>query len=233
MSVSVSLDPDSFDVLTFDCYGTLIDWAAGVSAALQPILTAHDVTIEDEKLFRLYGQFEREVESGAYVQYREVLRRVVRRFGDRFGFSPTNAQADRFADSVGNWPPFDDTNDALRQLSAQFRLAVVSNVDDDLFRDTARHFEVGFDDVITGEQVRAYKPALDPFEATFARLGVPPNRLLHVAQSVYHDVNSAGRLGLSCVWVRRYGERFDPPTPQTDPALTVPDLSSLADVLLD
>jgi len=228
----MSLDADQYDALTFDCYGTLIDWATGISNALQPMLEKHDVAVTDDELFRLYGRFEKDVESGTYVKYREVLRRVVRRLGDHFGFTPTNAELERFSDSVGRWPPFNDTNDALGRLKADFRLAVVSNVDDDLFHDTAHHFTVDFDDVITGEQVGTYKPDLAPFEAAYTRLGVPPNRLLHVAQSVYHDVNPAGRMGISCVWVQRYGERFDPPAPQTAPALTVPDLSRLADTLL-
>jgi 2-haloacid dehalogenase len=227
------LAPDQYDALTFDCYGTLVDWATGISRALQPMLESHDVAVDDDDLFRRYGRFERDVESGPYRKYREVLRQVVRRFGDHFGFTPTNAELERFSDSVGRWPPFDDTNAALGRLGEHFRLAVVSNVDDDLFHDTARHLTVDFDEVITGEQVGAYKPDLSPFETAFTRLGVPPNRLLHVAQSVYHDVNPAGRLGLSCVWVQRYDERFDPPTPRTAPALVVPDLASLADALLD
>jgi len=229
----VSLAPDRYDALTFDCYGTLVDWATGITDTLGPILRAHDVKIEDNRLFTLYGQYEKEAESGAYVPYREVLRRVVRRFGDHFGFTPTNAEIECFADSVGTWPPFPDADDALQVLSGAFRLAVISNVDDDLFRDTARHFDIAFDDVVTAEQVGAYKPDLSPFETAFTRLGVAPNRLLHVAQSVYHDVNPAGRMGISCVWVQRYGERFDPPTPETKPALTVSDLSSLATQILD
>jgi len=227
------LSADQFDALTFDCYGTLIDWATGISRALQPILQKHAVDVTDDELFRLYARFEKDVESGAYVKYREVLRQVVRRFGNQFGFTPTNAELERFSDSVGDWPPFHDTNEALRRLSDEFRVAVVSNVDDDLFHDTARHFTVEFDDVITAEQVGTYKPDLAPFETAFTRLGVPPNRLLHVAQSVYHDVNPAGRIGISCVWVQRYEEPFDPPTPQTDPVFAVPDLSSLADTLLN
>ncbi len=229
----MALDPDQYDALTFDCYGTLVDWATGISGALRPTLDAHDVEVSDDDLFRLYGRFERDVESGPYVKYREVLRRVARRLGDHFGFTPTNAEVERFADSVGAWPLFSDTNEALRRLREHFRLAVLSNVDDDLFHDTARQFTVSFDDVITGEQVGAYKPRLEPFETAFTRLGVPPNRLLHVAQSVYHDVNPAGRMGIACVWVQRYGTRFDPPSPQTEPVHTVPDLSSLADTLLD
>lgn len=224
---------DDFDALTFDCYGTLIDWATGISRALQPILRGHDVRLDDDELFRRYARFERDIESGEYVPYRTVLRRVVRRFGNQYGFTPTNAELERFAGSVGDWPPFDDTNAALGRLDEHFRLAVVSNVDDDLFLETARHLAVDFDEVITGEQVRSYKPRLEPFETAFTQLGVPPNRVLHVAQSVYHDVNPAGRLGLSCAWVQRYNERFDPPTPQTAPVLTVPDLAHLADALLD
>lgn len=224
----MALDSDDFDALTFDCYGTLIDWATGISAAMGPILAKHGVEIDEAELFTLYGKFEREIESGAYVKYRTVLARVVRRFGAHFNFNPTNADIERFVDSMGKWPIFSDTNGALRALSESFRLAIISNVDDDLFRKTARNFEVEFDEVITGEQVRAYKPRLAPFEAAFTRLGVAPNRILHVAQSVYHDVNPAGRMGLSCVWVQRYGKRFDPRTPSQDPVHTVPDLDTLA-----
>lgn len=228
----MALDPDQYDVLTFDCYGTLIDWARGISGALQPILEAHEVDVDDDRLFERYGEFEADVEAGEYVSYREVLRRVVRRLGTHFDFTPTNAEIERFAESVGNWPPFPDTNDALRRLSDHYRLAVISNVDDDLFWDTRSHFEVTFDDIITAEQVGTYKPRLEPFETAFTRLGVPPNRLLHVAQSVYHDIDPAGRLGLSCVWVRRYGDRFDGPTPSVEPTHVVSTLSDLADTLL-
>ncbi len=227
----MALDAESFDALTFDCYGTLVDWASGISTALRPILQNYDVEIDDDQLFSLYGRFERDIESGEYVNYREVLRRVARRLGDHFGFTPTNAELERFSDSVGDWPLFADTNEALRRLDDSFRLAIVSNVDDDLFLNTARHLAVDFDEVVTSEQVRAYKPRLEPFETAFTRLGVPPNRVLHIAQSVYHDVNPAGRLGLSCVWVQRYNTRFDPPAPTREPTRTVPTLASLADEL--
>lgn len=227
----MELDADHFGAITFDCYGTLIDWATGIPQALQPILRSHDVDIDDDQLFTLYSQFERELERGPYIKYREVLRRVVRRFGDHFGFTPTNAEIERFAGSIGKWPPFPDTNEALQVLSEDFRLAIVSNVDDDLFADTARRLSISFDEVITGEQVQAYKPSLEPFETAFTRLGVPPNRLLHVAQSVYHDINPAGRLGLSCVWVDRYDGRFDSSPGTGDPLLTVPDLSTLVEAL--
>lgn len=228
----MSLDAGGFDVLTFDCYGTLVDWARGIPAALQPIVRNHGVDIDDEQLFEQYVEFESDVEAGPFVSYREVLETVVRRFGAAYNFSPTNAEIERFAESIGKWPLFSDTNQALGRLHEEFRLGVISNVDDELFHRTARQFKISFDEVITGEQVRSYKPNLEPFEAAFTRLGVPPTRLLHVAQSVYHDINPAGRLGLSCVWVRRYEDWYDARTPNTEPELTVPDLATLADTLL-
>lgn len=228
----MALDAADYDALTFDCYGTLIDWALGVSQVVQPILRNHDIELGEDQLFELYLGVEAEVESGEFVSYRDVLRRVVRRLGTHFDFTPTNAEADRLADSVGQWPPFPDTNEALRRLSEEFRLAVVSNVDDALFHETARHFDVSFDEVVTGEQVGAYKPDLAPFETAFSRLGVPPNRVLHIAQSVYHDLNPAGRLVLSCAWVKRYDNRFGDDAPTDDPVLTVSNLSLVADSLL-
>ncbi|PSQ95310.1 MAG: haloacid dehalogenase type II [Bacteroidetes bacterium SW_9_63_38] len=228
----MSLDAADYDAITFDCYGTLIDWRRGITQVLRPILENHDVSVDEDTLFEQYLAFEADVEGGDYVPYREVLRRVTRRLGTHFDFTPTNADAERLADSVSTWPPFADTNDGLRRLQEDFRLAVVSNVDDDLFEETARHFSVSFDTVVTGEQVGRSKPALDPLATAFSRLGAPPNRVLHVAQSVYHDLNPAGRLGLACVWVRRYDGRFTDAEPRTAPAATVPDLATLADMLL-
>jgi len=227
----MALDAADYDALTFDCYGTLIDWRRGITQVLQPILQNHGVAVDDEALFMRYLQAEAEIESGEFVPYRDVLRQVVRRLGTYYDVTPTNADAARLADSVGQWPPFTDTNDALRRLQEHVRLAVVSNVDDDLFYETARHFSISFDEVVTGEQVGRYKPALEPFETAFTRLGVPPNRVLHVAQSVHHDLNPAGRLGLSCAWVQRYGTRFTDAEPQMPPAATVPDLTTLADMV--
>lgn len=227
----MALDATDYDALTFDCYGTLIDWQRGIIQVLQPILQGHGVEVADDSLFERYLQAEAEVESGEFVPYRDVLRQVVRRLGTHYDFTPTNADAARLADSVGQWPPFTDTNDALRRLQEHFRLAVVSNVDDDLFYETDRHFSISFDEVVTGEQVGRYKPALDPFETAFTRLGVPPNRVLHVAQSVYYDLNPAGRLGLSCAWVQRYGTRFTDQDPRTASVVTVPDLATLANMI--
>ena len=127
------LNFDDFAVLTFDCYGTLIDWETGIWEALRPVLTSHNVAMTPDKALELYGQLESEVERGEYREYKVVLRTVLEGFGSRLGFTPTQAELEGFSTSVRNWPPFPDSPGALTALSKRFKLAIVSNVDDDLF----------------------------------------------------------------------------------------------------
>ena len=201
------LDFARFEILTFDCYGTLIDWETGILAALHRILAAHNQSIDDATLLKLYGDFEQLSEQGEFHPYREVLQSVVRRFGAELGFAPTPKQARSLPESLATWKPWPDTVDALRQLKSRFRLAVVSNVDDDLFATTRPQLEVDFDEVITAEQAHAYKPSLKMFELALSRINAPAHRILHVAQSVYHDVVPAQSLGLATVWVDRPSAR--------------------------
>jgi 2-haloacid dehalogenase len=191
------LDFSRFEILTFDCYGTLIDWETGILAALHRILAAHNQSIDDATLLKLYGDFEQLSEQGEFHPYREVLQSVVRRF----------KQARSLPESLATWKPWPDTVDALRQLKSRFRLAVVSNVDDDLFATTRPQLEVDFDEVITAQQAHAYKPSLKMFELALCRINAPAHRILHVAQSVYHDVVPAQSLGLATVWVDRPSAR--------------------------
>jgi 2-haloacid dehalogenase len=225
------LNFDDFAVLTFDCYGTLIDWETGISAALSPILNAHGVPLPPDQALELYGELESEIERGAYRAYKAVLRAVLQGFGARLGFTPTEAELDRFSHSVADWPPFPDSPRALKALKTKYKLAIVSNVDDDLFAHSARRLEVPFDWVITAQQVKSYKPAPAHFHAAFERIGLPRAQILHVAQSLYHDIGVAKSLGLSTVWVnRRHGRGGAGATPpsQSAPDLEVPDLESLA-----
>jgi 2-haloacid dehalogenase len=131
----------------------------------------------------------------------------VRQFGEQLGFVPTNQEADSLPESLQDWKPWPDTVDALRLLQSRFRLAIVSNVDDDLFAATRPQLGVEFDRVITAEQARAYKPSLKIFELALSRIGVPAHRVLHVGQSLYHDVIPAQSLGLATVWVNRPSAR--------------------------
>jgi 2-haloacid dehalogenase len=201
------LDFSRFRVITFDCYGTLIDWERGIFAALRPILAAHAVNLSDAELLRLYSELELYAESAEYRRYREILRDVVRGFGNRLGFQPNKKEQESLADSVATWKPFPDTVAALRKLKAKYRLAIISNIDDDLFAVTAPKLQTSFDQVITAQQAGAYKPSLKTFHLAETRLRVPREQWLHAGQSVYHDVIPAKSLGISTVWVNRTSTR--------------------------
>jgi 2-haloacid dehalogenase len=222
-----------FRLLTFDCYGTLIDWETGILSALRPVLAAHGKTIADSELLSLYSELESEAESGEFRPYREVLQSVVRGLGERLGFTPTEPQVRSLPDSLPNWSPFPDTVEALSKLKTRYRLAVVSNVDDELFAPTARRLKVPFDYVITAQQARAYKPSLQMFKLAQQRTGATTGQWLHVAQSVYHDVVPAKSLGIATVWVNRPSTRPGAGASKAvagQPDLEVPDLKTLAEL---
>jgi len=227
------LDFSCFQVLTFDCYGTLIDWESGIFSAMRPILAAHKKTIPDWQLLELYGELEAREEQGKFRPYREVLQSVVRGFGERLGFIPTDAESRALPESVATWQPFADTVPSLRRLKSRHRLAVISNVDDDLFAATAKKLEVSFDHVITAQQAKAYKPSMRIFQLAKERISVPAEQWLHVAQSVYHDVVPAKSLGLTTVWVNRASARAGVGAVKAvsrKPDVEVPDLKTLADL---
>ena len=225
------LNFDDFEALTFDCYGTLIDWEAGLWNALRPVLSGRGISTERDELLELYGELEAEAERGEYREYRLVLRSVLEGVGKRFGFAPSEDELRRFSESVKDWPAFPDSSGALRALKSRYKLAVVSNIDDDLFEFSARRLGVEFDWVITAQQARSYKPSLNSFLLAFERIGLPARKILHVAQSLYHDIAPAKSLGLSTVWVnRRHGRQGTGATPPAEarPDLEVPDLRALA-----
>jgi len=225
------LDFNRFEILTFDCYGTLINWEAGILSALHRILTAHGKKIDDATLLKLYGDLEQRAEAGPFHSYRAVLESVVRRFGAELGFTPTAEEARSLPDSLPTWKPWPDTVAALRQLKTRFRLAILSNVDDDLFAATRPHLGVELDEVITAQQAQAYKPSLKVFELALARIKAAAHRVLHVGQSIYHDVIPAQALGLATVWVNRPSARPGVgavKSAEAKPDLTVTSLAELA-----
>jgi 2-haloacid dehalogenase len=225
------IDFAAFDALTFDCYGTLIDWETGLLDALAPVLAAHGVEPEPETLLERYAVHEAALESGPYITYREVMAESLRRLGADLGFAPSEAETAGFAESVGGWPAFPDSPAALAQLKRRFRLGVITNCDDDLFAASNRRLGIGFDWVITAQQARGYKPGLRGFELAFERIDVPRERILHVAQSLFHDHVPAKRIGMTTVWVDRRGGRAGfgaTPPAEAGPDLTVPDLQALA-----
>ena len=196
-------DFSRFQWMSFDCYGTLIDWETGILGYLRPLLRGKGCAVSDPQILALYSEIEPRVQAGPYRTYRDVLGGVVRQFAQELRFEVSTAEAAGLAESIRDWQPFSDTFDGLRRLHSRYKLAVLSNIDDDLFAGTSAKLQVPFDAVITAQQARSYKPSLNNFETLLRRLDILPARLLHVAESLYHDVASAQQLGISTVWVNR------------------------------
>lgn len=191
-----------YDVITFDCYGTLIDWERGIQNAFSAAAAAARLPVDPEVAVKLYVEVEAAVEAGPYQSYRAVLTETARRIAARLGWPLPESRAGFLAESVPCWPPFPDTNPALRRLSdAGYQLGILSNVDDDLLAWTHRHLAAFFEIVVTAHKVGSYKPA--PAHFTMARSLIGGKRWLHAAQSYYHDVVPCRALGISVAWINR------------------------------
>jgi 2-haloacid dehalogenase len=213
-------------ILTFDCYGTLIDWSAGLRQSFVSIFGV-DFLRHEREFFDVYVEEEARLEGETYQSYRNVLAASVAAVGRRLGLSVPSNKGILLAESLATWEPFADTNEALKRLKRRFRMGVLSNIDRDLFAFTAKHFGIEFDFLITAEDARSYKPGRAHFERMLSREG-PASHVLHVAQSLFHDGVPAQELGLAFAWINRYKQQNDT---FVRPTLEVPDLKSLADVL--
>ena len=195
-----------FDVLTFDCYGTLIDWERGIADAFATAAAGDGLTLDRAAVLRVYHEIEPRVQAGGYRRYRDVLALTARAVADHLGWMLAPGREAFLPESLPAWPPFSDTTDALRRLQqAGYGLAILSNVDDDLLAGTRPHLGVELDFVVTAQQVGSYKPAPGHFTAARARIAGAP--WLHVAQSYFHDVQPARALGIPVAWINRKGER--------------------------
>ncbi len=231
--MTTRIDGGRYDAITFDCYGTLIDWESGMLGYFRPLLETHDAHAVDSFLLDFYGRTEANLQAGAYRSYRQILEDVVKALGERLGFAPSADAVSGFPDSIRDWMPFPDTVAALKALAPNFRRAIISNIDDDLFALTQARLDIPFDHVVTAAQVGAYKPDPRPFEAAIERLGVPKGRILHVAQSLYHDIAPANALGLDTVWIDRHAGDGSGATPAAEatPKWSLGSLGELVDAL--
>jgi len=196
-----------FRALSFDCYGTLIDWEAGITQALRPWAARHGLALTRDEILDAFSATETVVQSERpAAPYPLVLAEVLRRMGARFGVGVSGTEAATFGASIGDWPAFQDSADALRRLGTRFSLLVLSNVDRRSFARSNRHLGVTFDRIVTAEDVGSYKPTPANFAALLAavdELGLAPDQLLHVAESLYHDHAPARDAGLRSVWIHR------------------------------
>ncbi len=209
--------------LTFDCYGTLIDWRKGLNESLAKVFgDLHDAP--GEELYYAYLGTEMEVEAEGYRRYREVLTIVAERLARRFRANITRERAAQLVELLADWKPFADSNEALARLKDRFRLGVLSNVDRDLFARTSRHFTTSFDFVVTAEDVGSYKPSEGHFRRLLEQFA-EPGAVLHVGQSLYHDGVPAQQLKIPFVWINRYD---DPNDVEIDRTASFNDLLSFA-----
>ena len=228
-----AIDFSRVDAITFDCYGTLIDWERGILNALQPVLAPKGIDLTEDELLERYARHEAALEAGEYMPYRDVLGASLRGLCEELGFDAADEEANDFAEDLGAWPAFHDTAPALRRLQERFKLGVITNCDRDLFALSNRRLGVTFDWVVTAQDARAYKPSLEPFTLAFETIDVPRERILHAAQSLFHDHVPGKQLGLTTAWVDRRHDRSGfgaTPVASATPDLTVPDMTTLADV---
>ena len=194
-----------YDIITFDCYGTLIDWERGIAEAFAAAAAVDGVVLDRAALLDAYAAIEPVVEAETYRPYHDVLAECARRVAARLGWGLAEERAHFLPESLPSWSPFPDTNPALERLAAAgYRLGILSNVDDDLLAGTRRHLTVPFALVITAQQVRSYKPAHGHFLAARERTG--DGRWLHAAQSYFHDIVPARSLGIPNAWINRKHE---------------------------
>jgi 2-haloacid dehalogenase len=227
---------DQFEAMTFDCYGTLIDWETGILNCLKPVLKAHGKELGDEKILEDFAEFETRMELSVvpqcepFLTYKEVLTLVFVELAQKYDFRPTPEEMVSLRNSLQNWPAFSDSTEALLALKRKWKLGILSNVDDNLFAYSAKRLKVDFDWVVTAEQIGSFKPSLRNFEVMLSRLKLPKERVLHVAQSLHHDHRPAKEMGFTTVWINRrkdkQGHGATIPA-EAKPDFEVPDMKSL------
>lgn len=205
------MELSDFRALSFDCYGTLIDWETGIADALRPWTRAHSLDVDEEQLLAAYGRHESRLEAQTPdALYPDIVARTMIALGDDFGVPVAGAAAAQFAASVPCWPAFPDTQEALASLAEHHELIILSNIDRESFRGSNKRLGVSFTDIITAQDVGSYKPSPRNFEVLIARAaqrGITRGELLHVAQSLFHDHQPAQAAGISTVWINRRQDR--------------------------
>lgn len=218
---------DQNNTITFDCYGTLIDWQTGIRAIFEELVGENPDAIK--RIFEFYDEEERRIEKLSYRSYREVVSLASYAAAKRAGIVFSREDSNRVAEEIPRWKPFPDTNPSLEKLSQKYILGILSNIDNDLLSGTLKHFKVKFDLIVTAEDVRSYKPKHVHFQEARRRIGKA--RWLHAAASLYHDIAPANELGIDSVWVNRTHSKPD----QSYPGVIkreVGDLSQLVKLLV-
>ena len=218
-----------YQVLTFDCYGTLIDWEGGMRAALARVIKKRGLSLDPFEVHQKYAELEPGIQETRGGNYVDVMRMGVRETFEYYGVDVTDQEASVFGDTLASWPKFPDTTEALTEMKNRgYRLVILSNTDENFIRQSIETIGVQFDEVITAQAVGSYKPARGHWDRMLETLGVSKESVLHVAQSYYHDVVPATGLGFKMAWINRKGQE---PWGEARPDYQFPDLKSLLSIL--
>ena len=201
--------PKDVRFVTFDCYGTLIDWESGAYDAFQKEADRDGFTIDRNALIPLFLETQREIERGSYELYAEVLRRTAVEISKRLDWPLEPSRSGFLPDSVQRWPPFKETNTQLTKVTKKLQTGLISNIDDKLLGQTRRHIPHDFDLVVTAQQVRSYKPDMAHFTECARRMGTKKG-WVHVSSSYYHDVDPCVKNKIPVIWVNRSKETLEP-----------------------
>jgi 2-haloacid dehalogenase len=200
--------PKEVTFVTFDVYGTLIDWETGVYDAFSKEAAKDGYTLSRDELIPLFHQAQQEIKGGSYELYAEVLRRTAVQISRELGWPLEPSRSGFLPASVPRWPPFKETNTQLDRFRKKFDIGLISNVDDKLLGETRRHFKTDFDLVVTAQQVRSYKPDPAHFKEAERRIGTKKG-WVHVASSYYYDVEPCIKAKIPVIWVNRNKETLD------------------------
>ena len=201
--------PKDVRFVTFDCYGTLIDWETGVYEAFQKEADRDGFTIERDELIPRFIEVQRDIQRGSYELYAEVLRRAAVRVAEDLGWQLEPARSNFLPDSVPRWAPFRETNAQLERFAKKYELGVLSNIDDKLLGATRRHLRVDFDLVVTAQQVRSYKPDPAHFKECARRIEKAKRHWVHIASGYPTDVEPCLKQKVPVIWVNRHGEKLE------------------------
>lgn len=227
------LDFEQFEWISFDCYGTLVDWETGICDAVAGVFARHGIRKTKAEILAMFSDAEPKVQSsGEFLEYRRVLRDVLEIMAWEASIRLPRSEAGSLPDSLPRWPVFPDAASALTKMQRRYKLAVISNVDDDLFAGTAKVLGIDFDAVITSQQARSYKLDLRNFHLAQERLATGKEKWLHVGESLFHDIGPANRMGIHSVWVNRPDRGGGSRRTDAVPSLEVPNLTELARLML-
>ncbi len=191
-------------VMSFDCYGTIIDWETGIWNSIKEIIEKRGIKKSRENILSLYAKIESHAER-EYKPYKEILKIVMLEIGKELKITINSKEQLALVNSIAFWPPFEDSKTALSKIKKYYRIAIISNVDNDIIDKTLKNLGIKFDYVITAEMARAYKPSLDVFEYAREVMDVDKSQWIHVAQSIYHDIIPTKRYGIKTIWIKRRG----------------------------